>query len=162
MLDIGVQAPDFSLPDGGGAEHRLAEALKVGPVVLAFLKANCGACTMAFPYLERLHQAYRGAPWSIWGICQNPAQAAEWFAKNTGVTFPLLIEPDGFPVSCDYDPPATPTIFLIEPSGRVKSSHYGFAKADLNALAADLAAALQREPVVVAPADDGQPAARPG
>jgi hypothetical protein len=44
----------------------------------------------------------------------------------------------------------------------VKSSHYGFAKADLNALAADLAASLQREPVVVAPADDGQPDARPG
>ena len=162
MLEPGASAPDFSLPDAAGTNHRLAEALESGPVVLAFMKADCGTCTLAFPYLERLHQAYRGAAWSIWGICQHPARAAEWFAKNTGVTFPLLIETDGFPVSCAYDPPATPTVFLIDRSGVVKSGHFGFAKPDLNTLAADLAAALEREPVVVAPPDDGQPDFRPG
>jgi peroxiredoxin Q/BCP len=162
MLEIGAQAPDFTLPDGSGTDHRLAEALEAGPVVLAFMKANCGACTVGFPYLERLHQAYGGEAWSIWGISQSPATAAESFAKSTGVTFPLLIESEDFPVSGAYDPPATPTIFLIEPSGRVRSGHHGFAKSDLNALAVDLASTLEREPVVVAPPDDGQPDFRPG
>ena len=47
MLETGAQAPDFTLPDGSGQDHRLDEALRVGPVVLAFMKANCGACTVA-------------------------------------------------------------------------------------------------------------------
>src|SRR5690349_7343299 len=98
MLSVGDPAPDFTLPDAGGDEHRLAEALAAGPVVLVFLKADCAACNLAFPYLERLHAVYPDAGWRIWGISQHPPRAAEWFARNTGVTFPLLIDGEGFPV----------------------------------------------------------------
>jgi peroxiredoxin len=162
VLEVGASAPDFTLPDTAGRPQRLAEALARGPVVLAFMKADCATCNLAFPYLERLHQAYPDGGWQIWGICQHPARAAEWFAKNTGVTFPMLIDGDDFPVSQAYDPPATPTVFLVDRAGVVQSAHYGFDKGDLNALAAQLAAALEEEPVVVAPAGDGKPDFRPG
>ncbi len=113
MLDIGQDAPDFTLVDAKGDSHRLADALAGGPVVLAFMKTSCGTCTLAFPYLERLHQAYPTDRWKIWGICQDPARAVESFAGQTGVTFPMLIDGDHFPVSQAYDPPATPTIFFV-------------------------------------------------
>lgn len=162
MLDAGERAPDFTLVDAQGQSHRLADALAEGPVVLAFMKADCATCTLTFPYLERLHQAYAPERWTIWGICQNPARAVEWFAGRTGVTFPMLIDGEGFPVSHAYDPPATPTIFFVDRDGTVQSGHYGLSKPDLNDLAEQLAAALGEQPVVVAPPDDGNPDFKPG
>ncbi len=162
MLESGASAPDFTLTDSTGETRRLADALADGPVVLAFMKADCSTCNLAFPYLERLHRAYSDGRWHIWGICQHPARAAEWFAKNTGVTFPMLIDAEGFPVSQAYDPPATPTIFLVDHSGAIQSAHYGFDKRELNALAAQLATSIGEEPAVVAPPDDGNPDFKPG
>ena len=162
MLDIGASAPDFILDDYRGKTHRLADALADGPVVIAFLKADCAACQLTFPYLETLHQAYPTGDWHIWGVSQHPARAAEWFAKNTGVTFPLLVDEEGFPVSRAYDPEATPTIFFLDRTGKVRSSHLGLAKDELNALSGQIAAELGTEAVVVASMDDGKPAFRPG
>ncbi|MCC6174265.1 MAG: TlpA family protein disulfide reductase [Chloroflexi bacterium] len=162
MLDAGDRAPDFSLPDSAGTEHRLADALTRGPVVLAFMKADCATCAVTFPYLERLHKAYPAGGWQIWGICQNPARAAEWFAGRTGITFPMLIDGDGFPVSQAYDPLATPTIFFVGRDGTIRSAHYGHAKPDLNDLADQVAAALGEQPAVIAPSDDGMPDFKPG
>lgn len=162
MLDVGERAPDFTLLDSKGITHRLADALADGPVVLAFMKADCATCTLAFPYLERLHQTYSTERWQIWGICQNPSRAADWFAGRTGVTFPMLIDGDDFPVSQAYDPLATPTIFFVDPSGIVQSTQYGLSKPDLNALAEQVAAALGEQPVVVAPPNDGTPDFKPG
>ena len=162
MLEAGDRAPDFTLSDASGKSHRLADALAEGPVVIAFMKADCATCTLAFPYLERLHQAYPPGRWQIWGICQNPARAAQWFAGRTGVTFPMLIDGDELPVSHAYDPAATPTIFFVDRSGTVQSGHYGFSKPDLNALAEQVAAALGEPPIVVAPPDDGKPDFKPG
>jgi thioredoxin-dependent peroxiredoxin len=162
MLTEGQDAPDFTLVDAKGDSHRLADALAEGPVVLAFMKTSCGTCTLAFPYLERLHQAYPSPGWQIWAICQDPATAAESFAGKTGVTFPMLIEGDGYPVSQAYDPPATPTIFLVDREGAIRSGHYGLAKPDLNALAEQVAAVLGEQPVVVAPSNDGIPDFKPG
>jgi peroxiredoxin len=158
---VGDRATDFTLADRDGQEHRLSDALAAGPVVLAFFKADCAACTLAFPYLERLALAHPTGV-TVWGICQNPARAADWFARNTGVTFPLLIDREGLPVSRDYDPPATPTILLIAPDGSVRTGHHGFSKPELNALAARVAATLGDAPVEIAPADDGKPSFRPG
>jgi peroxiredoxin len=162
MADVGEHAPDFTLPDAAGQVRHLADALAAGPVLLAFFKADCGACNLAFPYVERMRQAYPGDNWSLWGVSQNPVRAAEWFAKNTGVTFPLVIDDEGFPVSCAYDPPATPTLYLIDRDGTIVASHYGMSKDQLNTMAAQLAGLIGAEPAIVAPPDDGKPSFRPG
>jgi peroxiredoxin Q/BCP len=161
MLATGARAPDFELPDAEGTPRRLAEALAAGPVVLAFLKADCAACNLAFPYLERLHAAYPAGGWTIWAISQHPARAAQWFAKNAGVTFPLLIDDEGFPVSVAYDPEATPTVFLVD-GGEVRSVQVGFSKAGLNNLSTLVADRIGQPAVEVASDDDGKPSFRPG
>lgn len=162
MTAIGDRGPEFTLDDTHGESRQLTDALARGPVVLSFLKADCGACNLAFPYLEKLRQSYPGDDWTLWGISQNPARAAEWFARNTGVTFPILIDGEGLPASNAYDPPSTPTIYLLDRDRIVRATHTGFAKTELNKLAADLAALLDRPPVEIAPNDDGQPSFRPG
>jgi peroxiredoxin len=161
VLAVGEAAPDFTLPDANGGVRHLAEALAAGPVVLAFLKADCATCSLAFPYLERLHRAYPTGGWTIWGISQHPARAAQWFAKNTGVTFPILVDADGFPVSRAYDPEATPTLFLVDDGG-VRAVQVGFARDGLNELSGLVAERLGVRVTDVAPKDDGKPSFRPG
>lgn len=162
MVTTGEAAPDFSLPDSVGQLHHLGSALSVGPVVLAFLKADCATCQLTFPYLERLHQTYRTDRWQIWGICQHPSRAADWFAQRTGVTFPLLVDAKELSVSRAFDPPATPTIFLIDGKGIIQDVSWGFQKDQLNALAGHVAAWLGKEATTIAPGDDGNPPFRPG
>lgn len=162
MLEVGARAPDFTLTDYKGTTHSLSEALAAGPVILAFLKADCAVCQLAFPYLERLCQSYPDGNWQIWGISQHQARAAEFFAKRNGITFPILIDGEGLPVSNAYDPPATPTIFFIDREGVIQSGHAGLAKKELNALAGQVATTLGKEPVEIAPPDDGKPSFRPG
>ena len=69
---------------------------------------------------------------------------------------------DGWTVSCAYDPPATPTLFLVGPDGRVQFTGQGFSKGDLNAVAESIAGHLGVQPAVVAERDDGNPDFRPG
>jgi len=161
-LEPGAQAPDFALPGIDGRDHSLADALKAGPTVLAFGKADCRTCVLAFPYLERLSQAYPGGRWTLLGILQDPAEDARAFAQAHGLTFPIATEVEPFPVSQAYDPEATPTIFYVEPDGRIARVSPAFRKSDLNELSADLARSLGVATVEVAPADDGKPAFRPG
>ena len=161
MLAVGEAAPPFVLADADGQPRSLADALAGGPVVLAFLKADCATCNLAFPYLERLRHAYPEGGWTLWGVSQHPARAAQWFARNAGVTFPLLVDEAGLPVSRAYDPEATPTIFLLD-GGEVRSGQVGFAKVGLNGLSRLVADRLGLRPVEVAPDDDGKPSFRPG
>jgi hypothetical protein len=78
------------------------------------------------------------------------------------MAYPVLADVDGYAVSRAYDPPATPTLFLIDRAGQVVGETSGFDKAQLNALSAALAGRLGAEPVVIAPAGDGKPDFKPG
>lgn len=51
VLTVGTEAPDFVLENFAGQSQHLAEALTDGPVILAFFKADCATCQIAFPYL---------------------------------------------------------------------------------------------------------------
>ena len=75
-LTPGSTAPDFSLNTLDGKKFSLKEALLRGPVVLAFFKVSCPTCQYAFPFLERLFQAYKNQGVTLIGVSQNPAEDA--------------------------------------------------------------------------------------
>ncbi len=161
-IEAGATAPDFSLRGIDGETYALSDALRRGPVVLVFFKTTCGTCDLAFPYINRLLDAYPGDGWSLWAVAQDPLAEASRYASTFGMTYPVLPDADGYAVSKAYDPPATPTLFLIDREGHVVQETAGFSKADLNSLAAALAERLAAEPAVIAPAGDGNPDFKPG
>jgi peroxiredoxin len=161
-LGPGDRAPEFSTLDLDLRERRLGALLERGPVVLAFGKATCGTCELAFPYLERLFTSYPSDAWSALALLQDAAGPARRFAQRFGLTFPIATEVAPYPISQAYDPEATPTIFLIDSDGTIADAQGGFSKAGLNRLAAALAARIGAEPVEIAPAGDGKPSFRPG
>jgi len=162
-LPEGSLAPDFSLMGIDGREYRLSQALKQGPLLTVFVKTTCPACDLVMPYLIRLAEAYRREGWQLWVVSQNVAESSRQYAQRFGASFPVLVdEPEEWAVSHAWDPPATPTLFLIGRDGRVETVTWGFNKADLNEMAERIARHLGEPPKLVAQRDDGNPDVRPG
>src|SRR5579863_3728990 len=98
MLPTGASAPAIRLPDLSGGFQTLGDALKKGPVLLAFFKVSCPTCVLTFPFLQRL--ADGGAPASpqLIGISQDDAASSREFQERLGLAMPTLIDvPRAFP-----------------------------------------------------------------
>jgi peroxiredoxin len=131
-LKTGKIAPDVELPGVGGAKISLKEALRGGPVVLAFFKISCPVCQYAFPYLERLYRNYPGAAVRFIGVSQNSEQDTRTFMREFGITFPIALDPEGkYPVSNAYGITNVPTVFYIAPDGEVQVSSVGWIRDDM-------------------------------
>jgi len=162
-LSEGSKAPDFTLRGIDGKEYRLSQALEQGPLLAVFVKTTCPSCDLIMPYLNRLSETYRSEGWQLWVVTQNFVESSRRYGQRFGVSFPVVVdEPEEWAVSNVYDPPATPTLFLIGPDGRVEAVTWGFSKADLNEVAGRIARHLGQPPKLVAQTDDGNPDARPG
>jgi peroxiredoxin len=79
-------------------------------------------------------------------VVQDDARDAKHFAKQFGVTFPILIDDHPYKLSRQYSLQYVPTIFLIEPDGNIAVSSEGFAKADLLEIHKSLAKSFSASP----------------
>lgn len=161
MLAVGDRAPAFELADLEDRRHRLSADGAQGPAVVVFWKPACGTCDVAAPYLQRLVDVYPDG-WRLLAISQDRSESTREFVEKHGLTFPILIDDEGWPVSKQYDPDATPTLFLISEDGTIELAGAGFHKGDLNEISRWLAEHLGRPMKVIAEADDGNPPLRPG
>jgi len=161
-IATGQSAPLFALPDLQGKEHRLADALKKGPVVLAFYKISCPVCQYALPFLERIHEAYGNDRVSFWGISQDDSRDTREFCEEYGLTFPTLVDGEGYPTSNQYGLTNVPTVLMIESSGKVVSSGHGFDREQLLAISAHLGKQLSRTAAPVFHPDENVPDYKPG
>lgn len=156
-LSVGTTAPAFTLNGVDGKPY----ALNNTALTLAvFFKTTCPVCMLAWPYIERIHQAYKNAGLAVWGVSQHGRDVSKSFASKYGSTFPILIDED-WRVSKQYDPVVVPTLFLID-GGKITERVESFNKAELNRLSNVLAARLGTHAALIARDDDGNPSFRPG
>jgi peroxiredoxin len=78
------------------------------------------------------------------GISQDEARDTESFNQRYGVTFPTVLDrrADGYAVSNAYGITNVPSLFLVEPDGQISMAGSGFAKRDIEALAARVGVAV--------------------
>ena len=158
----GQTAPDFSLKSIDGTEYSLPKLLKRGPVFTSFFKVSCPVCQFTFPFLNRLYKRYGSKDVTFLGISQDSARAAKEFADEYGVTFPIVLDAEGYPASNAYAITNVPTSFLIDTDGSVKIASTGFNKKDLEVIAAELS---QRHKIPLSALfrpDESVPPNRPG
>jgi|SRR5215831_415613 len=162
-LVAGVRAPEISLATLDGAKFSLEEALKRGPVVAAFFKVSCPVCQLAFPYVERIYKAYgKSGKLTLVGVSQDDPAATKAFARDYGITFPILLDPPGkYPASNAYGLTNVPTVFLIS-EGEIESSIVSWSKADMEQLSARLAKLCQAAPVQIFRSGEKVPDYKPG
>jgi peroxiredoxin len=163
-VDAGRTAPEFSLKRVDGESYSLEALRQKGPVVAAFFKISCPVCQFTFPFLQRLYERYGGDSVTFLGISQDDAKATAGFARQYGVTFPMVLDEKekAYPASNAYGLTSVPTIFLIDSDGTVRVSSMGFVKEDLERIAAELAERRRIGPSPLFRANESVPANRPG
>ena len=161
-VTVGQKAPGFELTDEDGKKYALEEALARGPVLVAFFKVECPTCQYTLPFVERLYQQFRAQGVQIWGIAQDDARDSQRFAKEYGLTFPVLLDDYPYQVSREYGLHYVPTLFLIAPDGRVRLASDGFAKTDLLEMQKSLANYFSLTPPALFHTRDRVPEFKPG
>ena len=158
----GTTAPGFSLKSLDGKEYSLGKLLQGGPAVVAFFKISCPVCQFTFPFLERLHRRYGSGDVAFLGISQDNAADSKDFAREFGVTFPILVDEKGYPVSNGYGLTSVPTFFLIDTDGTVRVSCMGFGRAELEEIAKELAERRKVSLASLFAVNEKVPAHKPG
>ena len=154
-------APSFRLSALDGLTYAQGDG-EPGPWrLLVFFHTGCPTTPLVLPYLQRMSDAYAGPGFAIWGISQDPAEATASFVRALGVRFPILLDQNGL-ASRAYGIHTVPTLILIDDGNLVRWVGMGLNKESLNTLALEIGLRLRRDPVVVAPMDDGIPVFRPG
>jgi peroxiredoxin len=161
-VTVGQKAPHFELADMDNKKYGLEEALRRGPVLVAFFKVECPTCQLTFPFVQRLYQQFRARGVQVWGISQDDLRDSRHFAKEYGVTFPVLIDDYPYKVSRAYNLTYVPTLLLIAADARVKLASEGFARADLLEIQKALAKHFSVAPPALFHASDRVPEFEPG
>jgi peroxiredoxin len=156
----GQATQPFAMLGIDGVPHTLSEQ-RGGPVLAAFFKTTCPTCMLTFHYLEKMHQTYGPHGLTVWGVSQDPLDDSLAFARDQGVTFPILLDTN-WDVSLAYGIETVPTTFLFNEEGNVVYAFLSFCKDDINEVARLVAEQIEMEAVTIAPTGDGKPPFRPG
>jgi len=162
MLEAGSKAPPIQLSDTEGKRVSIAELLKKGPVAAAFYKVSCPVCQYTFPFLERIYKAYGNTNVTLVGVSQDDAGDTREFGAEYGLSFPSLIDASGYPASNAYGITNVPTVFVIEPEGKISSSFTGFDKKALEEISERFAKQVSKPVAPVFQAGENVPDHKPG
>lgn len=149
-LPPGSAAPNFTLKDFDGVEHRLAAALTNGPVLVVFFKVSCPTCQYGMRYYSRIGEHLADTPVTVWSISQNDPESTKAFNREFESNLAALIDGEeaGFPVSNAYGITHVPSAFVIGQEGEVKYSSVGWVRAEVEEIAAAMSAAAEHPPFI--------------
>jgi peroxiredoxin len=121
---VGMPAPDFTLPDLEGKLHSLAD-FRGRVVVLNFWATWCPPCIDEMPSLQRLHQALADRGIAVLAVSVDERfKDVPPFVSKFGLTFPVLYD-EGKKVSRKYQTFKYPETYILDRQGRLKSKVVG-------------------------------------
>jgi peroxiredoxin len=122
-IEIGANAPDFSLADTNGNKVSLSD-FSGKAMILNFFASWCPPCRQEIPDFIELEKAYSDKGFAIVGVAVEKSGAAKEFVDKMGINYPVLVD-DG-KVSETYGPiRSIPTTFIIDKNGKVVKMYIG-------------------------------------
>ena len=122
LVKVGDKAPVFTITLTDGRKITPKE-LKGKVVLLQFTASWCGVCRKEMPHLEKdIWQKYKDNPHFVFiGIDRDePLETVINFAKQTGITYPLGLDPGGKIFSLYAQPKAGITRnVLVDKTGKI-------------------------------------------
>jgi peroxiredoxin len=121
LVKVGDKAPDFATKLADGTPFKLAD-YKGKVVMLQFTASWCGVCRKEMPEIEKqIWQVYKDKGLVVVGIDRDePLETLKSFALQTGITYPLALDPnaDIFGLYADKKAGVTRNV-LIDKSGNI-------------------------------------------
>ena len=94
MIEVGTNAPDFTLPDQDGEDVSLSD-FRGSPVVLYFYpRADSPGCTTQACGIRDHRADYEAAGAVVLGVSPDPVAAVKKFADKQSLNFRLLADAD--------------------------------------------------------------------
>lgn len=122
IVRIGQEAPDFTARRTDGTSFKLSDC-RGKVVMLQFTASWCGVCRKEMPFIERdIWARHKGNPdFVLIGIDRDePLETVLQFAKTTGVTYPMALDPgaDIFALYATREAGITRNV-LVDRDGRI-------------------------------------------
>jgi peroxiredoxin len=121
--EVGSRIEPFSLPDVHGRDRSLEElTAKRQLVVIAFLGAECPLARLYAPRLQQLSEEYASKNVAVVGIDANQQDSLTdmtAFARQYGVTFPLLKDREGA-MADQFGAVRNPEVFVLDRDRRIR------------------------------------------
>jgi len=117
----GFAAPDFTLETLDGSQLTLS-GLRGNPVMLNLWASWCLPCRVEMPAIERVVERHRDDGLVVVGLnvtAQDSEPAARQFAKEFGLSFPIVLDRDGA-VSARYELMGLPSTYFIDRQGIIR------------------------------------------
>ncbi len=124
-MDAGDRAPDITLEGPSGTVH-LADALREGPLVLAFFQeANTPTCDAEMRGFASEYDLVQELGARVLAVSTDPQDEQQRFAESVEAPFPVLTDPDGaaaraFDVYDETSGRAHRAVFVIGEDGTVR------------------------------------------
>ena len=94
VLNKGVAAPDFTLPESGGGTRSLHNLRGKKVILFFYPKDDTSGCTKEACGFRDSYEGYVGVNAEILGISPDPVKSHDKFAAKYNLPFPLLADTD--------------------------------------------------------------------
>ena len=94
MLEIGTNAPAFTLPDKDGVERNLTDFRGKKVVIYFYSKDNTAGCTRQAQAFAALYDEFKEAGAEVIGISKDSVASHARFAEKHSLPFVLLADPE--------------------------------------------------------------------
>lgn len=94
MLEAGMKAPEFTLPDKDGNSVSLADFQGKKVVLYFYPKDNTPGCTRQACAFAAAYEAFRGGDVAVIGISKDSVASHQKFAAKYELPFVLLSDPE--------------------------------------------------------------------
>ena len=130
-LQIGTEAPDFTLSDMKGNDVTLSEALENGPVLLDFWALWCKPCLRALPSTNALAEEFGDRGLTVLTVnTDSPRSASKVrpYVKSKKFSFEVLMDPNRS-LQRLFRFNQIPQVYLIDSDGSIAYSQLGYSHA---------------------------------
>jgi thiol-disulfide isomerase/thioredoxin len=131
LLQVGAQAPDWTLVDSGG-ERRALSSYKGKVVVLDFWATWCAPCQKLMPKMQRLHEKLSARGVAVFGVNSWERGDAAGLMRKKRFTYTSL--QGGETIAPAYGVVNLPVVYVVGVDGRVVYGHEGLGGEDLSEL----------------------------